>query len=187
MHSPVHSASGGMVGPAMSDGATSSWRALSPDHLQQHQQQQQQPQQQQQSSPQGPASAPLSPLQHAQAAAAQQAAAASAGSAGVSPIKALGGLQGDETVVYSALSRPLPDYALTHVFSQVGPGARCAKWGVGLQGQGVRLWAGEAAASAMSCCAVLRHASSPHAGLTPPSPPRPPPTPCSRVCSRASG
>jgi RNA recognition motif-containing protein len=122
MHSPVHSASGGMVGPSLSDGATSSWRALSPDHLQQQQQQQQQQtqQQQQQSSPLGPPSAPLSPLQHAQAAAAQQAAAA-AGSAGVSPIKGLAGLQGDETVVYSALSRPLPDYALTHVFSQVGP------------------------------------------------------------------
>lgn len=120
MHSPVHSASGGMVGPSLSDGATSSWRALSPDHQQQQQQAQQQ---QQQSSPLGPPSAPLSPLQHAQAAAAQQAAAAASGSAGVSPIKGLAGLQGDETVVYSALSRPLPDYALTHVFSQTGQGA----------------------------------------------------------------
>ncbi len=131
MHSPVHSASGGMLAPSLSDGATSSWRALSPDHHQQQQQQQQaqQQQQQQQSSPLGPPSAPLSPLQHAQAAAAQQAAAAASGSAGVSPIKGLAGLQGDETVVYSALSRPLPDYALTHVFSQVGPGAPGAGWG----------------------------------------------------------
>jgi RNA recognition motif-containing protein len=31
------------------------------------------------------------------------------------------GLAHDDSVVYSALSRPLPDYALTHVFSQVGP------------------------------------------------------------------
>ena len=27
----------------------------------------------------------------------------------------------DATVVYSALNRPLPDYALTHVFQQCGP------------------------------------------------------------------
>lgn len=69
---------------------------------------------------QRPGSASMSPLQHAAVAAAQQASSA-LGSAGVSPIKSLG-LQHDETVVYSALSRPLPDYALTHVFSQVGPG-----------------------------------------------------------------
>eukprot|EP00887_Chlorella_sp_A99_P005987 scaffold27.g5987.t1 len=49
-------------------------------------------------------------------------------STSVSPIKPLAigaaaspaAAAADATVVYSALSRPLPDYALTHVFSQVG-------------------------------------------------------------------
>lgn len=121
MHSPI-SGGTGISGPSLSDGATSSWRALSPDHLQQPQQQ---PQQQPPMSPlqqQGPGSAAMSPLQHAATAAQQQAAAAAASSAGVSPIKPLGLPQHDDTIVYSALSRPLPDYALTHVFSQVAPG-----------------------------------------------------------------
>ncbi len=39
------------------------------------------------------------------------------------PISPLKPLQQDESVVYSALSRPLPDYTLAHVFSQCGPGA----------------------------------------------------------------
>ena len=38
------------------------------------------------------------------------------------PISPLKPLQQDESVVYSALSRPLPDYTLAHVFSQCGPG-----------------------------------------------------------------
>lgn len=123
MHSPL-SGGTGISGPSLSDGATSSWRALSPDHLQQQQQQQSQPQQPPMSplQQQGPGSAAMSPLQHA--AAQQQAAAAAAGSAGVSPMKPLGLPQHDDTIVYSALSRPLPDYALTHVFSQVAPGER---------------------------------------------------------------
>jgi len=122
MHSPV-SGGTGMSAPSLSDGATSSWRALSPDHLQ-HQQQhaaaaQQQHQQQHQQQQQGPGSAAMSPLQPSAAAAQQHAAA---GSAGVSPTRPLGLPSHDDTIVYSALSRPLPDYALTHVFSQVGPG-----------------------------------------------------------------
>lgn len=38
------------------------------------------------------------------------------------PISPLKPLQQDETVVYSALSRPLPEYSLVHLFSQCGPG-----------------------------------------------------------------
>jgi hypothetical protein len=111
----------------MSDGATSSWRALSPDALA-HQAAAAQQQaamaeaataaaaavrQQQQQQHAGGASSPVPSLLGG--------AAHGHGSAGVSPMKALG-LQHDDTVVYSALSRPLPDYALTHVFSRVGPG-----------------------------------------------------------------
>lgn len=50
-------------------------------------------------------------------------------SAQLSPIKPppLLAAAGDDTVVYSALSRPLPDYALTHVFSRVGTG-RAGGW-----------------------------------------------------------
>ena len=117
MHSPI-SGGTGMSQPSLSDGATSSWRALSPDHLQ-HQQHQAA----QQHAQSAPGSAAMSPLHHAAAAAQQQAAAAAAGSAGMSPVKPLGIPPHDDTIVYSALSRPLPDYALTHVFNQVGPGA----------------------------------------------------------------
>ncbi|PSC73543.1 RNA-binding 45 isoform B [Micractinium conductrix] len=115
MHSPI-SGGTGMSQPSLSDGATSSWRALSPDHLQ-HQQHQAA----QQHAQSAPGSAAMSPLHHAAAAAQQQAAAAAAGSAGMSPVKPLGIPPHDDTIVYSALSRPLPDYALTHVFNQVGP------------------------------------------------------------------
>jgi hypothetical protein len=45
------------------------------------------------------------------------------GSTGVSPIKPMQlPSTGDETVVYGVMRRPLPDYALNHVFAQCGPG-----------------------------------------------------------------
>ena len=114
LHSPA-SGTTAVSAATISDGATSSWRAISPDHLQQQQHAavveapaaERQPSQQQ-----GSGSAAMSPLRPATV----------HGSAGASPIKPHG-LPHDETVVYSALARPLPDYALTHVFSQVGPGA----------------------------------------------------------------
>jgi hypothetical protein len=132
-----------MSAPTISDEATSSWRALSPDHLQQQQQQQQgnggatsvamspiqqQRQQQQQYEQQYDQQQQQQQYdqqqqqydqqqQHYEQQQQQQ-----AGSAGVSPIKGSLGSLSDNTVVYSALSRPLPDYALIHVFSQVGPG-----------------------------------------------------------------
>ena len=116
-----------MSAPTISDGATSSWRALSPDHLQQQQQQQQ--------GTGGATSVAMSPIQQQRQQQQQydqqqqhyeQQQQQQAGSAGVSPIKGSLGSLSDDTVVYSALSRPLPDYALIHVFSQVGPGVLLA-------------------------------------------------------------
>jgi hypothetical protein len=135
MHSPASGATA-LSAPTLSDGATSSWRALSPDHL--HHQHALAGGAPGEHSEQAAAAAAAAAYDAAAAAAAQRGAgpgaaavsplqggmgqAASApASAGVSPMKPPG-LAHDDSVVYSALSRPLPDYALTHVFSQVGPG-----------------------------------------------------------------
>lgn len=45
------------------------------------------------------------------------------------PISPLKPLQSDETVVYSALSRPLPAYSLESVFAQCGPGEAAGRGG----------------------------------------------------------